>query len=125
LDESNTSSLFCGTFNDAFNIEAIYSQAFKNKLKMAAVYFSETSVNFYRTTRRHIPEVNSLHNHRCDLANHIAVTKKPKLEEFRQEMSEVSFTNPTSMVGLQLLIMNQQASRRTKWPRYQGKWKPG
>jgi hypothetical protein len=33
---------------------------------MEAIYFSETSVETRRTTRRHIPEDDTLHNHRCE-----------------------------------------------------------
>jgi hypothetical protein len=35
-------------------------------LKMEAICLSETSVDFQRTARRYIPEVCTLHNHRCD-----------------------------------------------------------
>jgi hypothetical protein len=35
-------------------------------LKMEAIYSSERSVDFQRTTRRYIPEDSSLHNHRCE-----------------------------------------------------------
>jgi hypothetical protein len=33
---------------------------------MEAVCSPETSVDFYRTTRRYIPEDCTLHNHRCE-----------------------------------------------------------
>jgi hypothetical protein len=33
---------------------------------MEAICFSETSVETQRTTRRHIPEDDTLHNHRCE-----------------------------------------------------------
>jgi hypothetical protein len=33
---------------------------------MEAIYFSETSVDFQRTTRRYIPEGNTPHNDRCE-----------------------------------------------------------
>jgi hypothetical protein len=33
---------------------------------MEAIWSTETSVNFQRTTRRYIPEDNILHNHRCE-----------------------------------------------------------
>jgi hypothetical protein len=33
---------------------------------MEAICSSETSVDTQRTTRRHIPEDNTLHNHRCE-----------------------------------------------------------
>jgi hypothetical protein len=36
--------------------------AYSLTLKMEAIYSSETSVDFQRTTRRYIPEVNTLHN---------------------------------------------------------------
>jgi hypothetical protein len=33
---------------------------------MEAICFSETSVETQRTARRHIPEDDTLHNHRCE-----------------------------------------------------------
>jgi hypothetical protein len=33
---------------------------------MEAICFSETSVAFQQTTLRHIPEDDTLHNHRCE-----------------------------------------------------------
>jgi hypothetical protein len=33
---------------------------------MEAICSSETSTEFQRTTRRHIPDDNTLHNHRCE-----------------------------------------------------------
>jgi hypothetical protein len=33
---------------------------------MEAIFSSETSVDFQRTTRRYIPEGSTLHNHRCE-----------------------------------------------------------
>jgi hypothetical protein len=35
-------------------------------LKMEAICSSETSVATQQTTRRHIPEDDTLHNHRCE-----------------------------------------------------------
>jgi hypothetical protein len=35
-------------------------------LKMEAIYSSETSVETQQTTRRHITEHDTLHNHRCE-----------------------------------------------------------
>jgi hypothetical protein len=35
-------------------------------LKMEAIFSSETSVDTQRTTRRYIPEDNTLHNYRCE-----------------------------------------------------------
>jgi hypothetical protein len=35
-------------------------------LKMEAICSSETSVATHQTTRRHIPEDDTLHNHRCE-----------------------------------------------------------
>jgi hypothetical protein len=35
-------------------------------LKIEVTCFSETSVNFQRTTRRYIPEDSTLHNYRCE-----------------------------------------------------------
>jgi hypothetical protein len=37
---------------------------YSSTLKTEAVYSPETSVNVYRTTRRYIPEYNTLHSHR-------------------------------------------------------------
>jgi hypothetical protein len=33
---------------------------------MEAICSSEASVNIQRTTRRYIPEVDTLHNHQCE-----------------------------------------------------------
>jgi hypothetical protein len=33
---------------------------------MEAIFSSETSVEIQRTTRRHIPEDDTLHNYRCE-----------------------------------------------------------
>jgi hypothetical protein len=41
------------------------SLSFSLTLKMEAVRSSETSLNFYRSTRHHIPEDSTLRNHRC------------------------------------------------------------
>jgi hypothetical protein len=40
--------------------------AYSSTLKMEAIFSSETSAETRRTTRRHIPEDDSLHNHRCE-----------------------------------------------------------
>jgi hypothetical protein len=40
--------------------------AYSSILKMEAICSSETSIAFQRTTRRHIPEDDSLHDHRCE-----------------------------------------------------------
>jgi hypothetical protein len=39
---------------------------YSSTLKMEAICSSETSVETRRTTRRHIPEDDTLHNHRCE-----------------------------------------------------------
>jgi hypothetical protein len=39
---------------------------FSSTLKMEALCSSETSVATQQTTRRHIPEDDTLHNHRCE-----------------------------------------------------------
>jgi hypothetical protein len=39
---------------------------FSSNLKMEAICSSETSVESQQTTRRHIPEEDTLHNHRCE-----------------------------------------------------------
>jgi hypothetical protein len=33
---------------------------------MEAMWSSETTVNFHRTTQRYVPEDGTLHNHRCE-----------------------------------------------------------
>jgi hypothetical protein len=40
--------------------------AYSSTLQMEATYTSGTSVDFQRTTRRHIPVDRSLHNHRYE-----------------------------------------------------------
>jgi hypothetical protein len=39
---------------------------YSSTLKMEAIRSSETSGAIQRTTRRHIPEYDTLHNHRCE-----------------------------------------------------------
>jgi hypothetical protein len=43
-----------------------YLFGFSLTLKTEAILSSETSENFYRTTRRHIPKEVTLHTHRCE-----------------------------------------------------------
>jgi hypothetical protein len=40
--------------------------AYSSTMKMEAIFSSETSGDFQRTTRRYIPEDRALHNHRCE-----------------------------------------------------------
>jgi hypothetical protein len=40
--------------------------AYFSTMKMEAICFSETSFETQRTTRRHIPEDDTLHNHGCE-----------------------------------------------------------
>jgi hypothetical protein len=40
--------------------------AYSSTLKMEAIWSSETSVDFQRTTQRYIPEHSTLHNRRCE-----------------------------------------------------------
>jgi hypothetical protein len=47
-------------------------------MKMEAISFSETSVNFQPATRRYIPEGETLHNHRCEHLKLTVVTKQIK-----------------------------------------------
>jgi hypothetical protein len=42
------------------------AELISSTLKMEAIYSSETSVETQRTTRRHIPEDDTLHNYRCE-----------------------------------------------------------
>jgi hypothetical protein len=43
-----------------------FSEPISSTLKMEAICSFETSVETQRTTRRHIPEDDTLHNHRCE-----------------------------------------------------------
>jgi hypothetical protein len=43
--------------------------AYSSTLKMEATRSSETSVDFYRTTWRYIPEDRTLHNYICETLN--------------------------------------------------------
>jgi hypothetical protein len=43
-----------------------FAEPISSTLKMEAICSSETSVETQRTTRRHIPEDYTLHNHRCE-----------------------------------------------------------
>jgi hypothetical protein len=43
-----------------------FAEPISSTLKMEAICSSETSVETQRTTRRHIPEDDTLHNHRCE-----------------------------------------------------------
>jgi hypothetical protein len=53
-------AMFCACFMLVFCLT--YSLA----LNMDAIYSSETSVDFHRTTQRYISEDTTLHNHRCE-----------------------------------------------------------
>jgi hypothetical protein len=43
-----------------------FAGLFSSNLKREALGSSETAVATQRTTRRHIPEDDTLHNHRCE-----------------------------------------------------------
>jgi hypothetical protein len=43
-----------------------FAEPISSTVKMEAICSSETSVETQRTTRRHIPEDDTLHNHRCE-----------------------------------------------------------
>jgi hypothetical protein len=43
-----------------------FAEPISSTLKIKAICSSETSVKTQRTTRRHIPEDDTLHNHRCE-----------------------------------------------------------
>jgi hypothetical protein len=42
-----------------------FAELISSIVKMEAICSTETSVDTQRTTRRHIPEDDTLHNHRC------------------------------------------------------------
>jgi hypothetical protein len=42
------------------------AEPISSTLKMESIFSSEPSVDTQRTTRRHIPEDDTLHNHRCE-----------------------------------------------------------
>jgi hypothetical protein len=44
----------------------VVAEIISSPLKMEAICSSETSVATQQTTRRHIPEGDTLHNHRCE-----------------------------------------------------------
>jgi hypothetical protein len=44
----------------------LLAKIISSTLKMEAICSSEASVGAQQTTRRHIPEDNTLHNHRCE-----------------------------------------------------------
>jgi hypothetical protein len=44
----------------------LFAEPISSILKMEAIFSSETSVETQRTTRRHIPEDDTLQNHRCE-----------------------------------------------------------
>jgi hypothetical protein len=44
----------------------VLAEIISSTLKMEAISSSETSVATQQTTRHHIPEDNTLHNHRCE-----------------------------------------------------------
>jgi hypothetical protein len=54
--------------------------AYYSNLKMAAVCSSLTSVGLQRTTRRYIPEDDTLHNHRCE--NHKLYKRNYKVRHY-------------------------------------------
>jgi hypothetical protein len=43
-----------------------FAEPISSTLKMEAICSSETSVETQRTTRRHVPEDDTFHNHRCE-----------------------------------------------------------
>jgi hypothetical protein len=47
-------------------IQRFLAERISSTLKMEAICSSETSVDTQRTTRRYIPEDDTLHNHRCE-----------------------------------------------------------
>jgi hypothetical protein len=44
----------------------LLAEPISSTLKMEAICSSETSIKIQRTTRRHIPEDDTLHNHGCE-----------------------------------------------------------
>jgi hypothetical protein len=53
-----------------------FAEHISSTLKMEAICSSEMSVETQRTTRRHIPEDDTIHNHRCEnLKSYIKYTK--------------------------------------------------
>jgi hypothetical protein len=53
----------------------VFAELISSTLKIEVICFSETSVNFQRTTRRYIPEDGTLHNHRCENLTSCTVLK--------------------------------------------------
>jgi hypothetical protein len=54
------------SFKLATHVLAFFAELISSTLKMEAIFSSETSVETRRTSRRHIPENDILHNHRCE-----------------------------------------------------------
>jgi hypothetical protein len=54
-------------------------------LKMEAIRTSETSVETQQTTRRHIPENDTLHNHRCENLKSYTILKGFSVFQERKE----------------------------------------
>jgi hypothetical protein len=59
---------FGGTYRKqlAIFLLAGFAETISSTLKMEAICFSETSVETQRTTRRHVPEDDTLYNHHCE-----------------------------------------------------------
>jgi hypothetical protein len=65
--------------------------AYSSTLKMEAICFSETSVDFQRTTWRYIQEDSTLHNQRC--------------ENLKSYIFKISFVIPATLIVI-CIIMN-------------------
>jgi hypothetical protein len=80
-----------------------FAEHISSTLKMEAIYSSETSVETQRTTRRHIPEDDTLHNHRCE--NLISYTKI-----FFANSSKYKLTHNAAMNGWQSIEKSKLTS---------------
>jgi hypothetical protein len=57
---------FKGTYRLHLQGRWFFAELISSTLKMEAICSFETSGETQRTTRRHIPEDDTLHNHRCE-----------------------------------------------------------
>jgi hypothetical protein len=73
-----------------------FAEPISSTLEMEAICSSETSVETQRTTRRHIPEDDILHKHRCEnLKSYIFI-----YGSFNRAVSSQDYTASNNIMGL-------------------------
>jgi hypothetical protein len=99
IAELQSSRQACHLFACWFLAELIFST-----LKMEAICLSETSVETQRTTRRHVPEENTLHNHHCgNLKSYTACL--PLYEYMYGHAPRYSLSSWTDIIHVRYLIV--------------------